>query len=103
MSSDSRSGVTGPVGGVNESSAGGLMCEARAVRVGALVAAPWSASTCRIDRHFSFEQHGIHGIPKLTTRVGSAIAVMLAMALGHIRRGRPQQLRSRVRSSPATG
>jgi hypothetical protein len=32
-----------------------------------------------------------------------AIAVMLAMALGHIRRGRPQQLRSRVRSSPATG
>ena len=38
----------------------------------------------RIDRHFGFEQHFIRGIAKMTTRVGLAIAVMMAMALGGI-------------------
>jgi hypothetical protein len=51
----------------------------------------------RIDRHFGFEQHFIRGIAKVTTRVGLAIAVMMAMALGHIRAGRPEQMRSLVR------
>ena len=57
----------------------------------------------RIDRHFGFEQHFIRGIAKMTTRVGLAIAVMMAMALGHIRAGRPEQMRSLVKPIPATG
>jgi hypothetical protein len=57
----------------------------------------------RIDRHFGFEQHFIRGIAKMTTRVGLAIAVMMAMALGHIQAGRPGQMRSLVQPIPATG
>jgi len=57
----------------------------------------------RIDRHFGFEQHFIRGIAKMTTRVGLAIAVMMAMALGHIQQGRPTQMRSLVQPIPATG
>jgi hypothetical protein len=57
----------------------------------------------RIDRHFGFEQHFIRGLAKMTTRVGLAIAVMMAMALGHIRQGRPEQMRSLVQPIPATG
>jgi len=57
----------------------------------------------RIDRHFGFEQHFIRGIAKMTTRVGLAIAVMMAMALGHIQQGRPAQMRSLVQPIPATG
>ena len=55
----------------------------------------------RIDRHFGLEQHFIRGIAKMTPRVGLAIAVM--MALGHIRQGRPGQIRSLVKPIPATG
>lgn len=56
-----------------------------------------------LDRHFGFEQHFIRGIAKMTTRVALAIAVMMAMALGHIRAGRPEQMRSLVQPIPATG
>jgi hypothetical protein len=56
-----------------------------------------------LDRHFGFEQHFIRGLAKMTTRVGLAIAVMMAMALGHIQQGRPQQMRSLVQPIPATG
>ena len=56
-----------------------------------------------IDRHFGFEQHFIRGLAKMTTRVALAIAVMMAMALGHIRQGRPEQMRSLVQPIPATG
>ncbi len=55
------------------------------------------------DRHFGFEQHFIRGIAKMTTRVGPAIAVIMAMALGHIQRGRPEQMRSLVQPIPAPG
>ncbi|WP_245232797.1 transposase [Thiorhodococcus minor] len=57
----------------------------------------------RIDRHFGLEQHFIRGIAKTTTRVGLAIAVMMAMALGHIRQGRPEQMRALVQPIPSTG
>jgi len=57
----------------------------------------------RIDRHFGFEQHFIRGIAKMTILVGLAIAGMMAMALGHIRAGRPEQMRSLVKPIPATG
>jgi hypothetical protein len=36
----------------------------------------------RIDNGFGFERHFIRGRPKMTTRVGLALAVMMAMALG---------------------
>jgi hypothetical protein len=50
----------------------------------------------RIDHSFGFEQHLIHGLAKMQTRVGLALAVMMAMALGHFKQGRPQQMRSLV-------
>ena len=57
----------------------------------------------RIDLHFGFEQHFIRGLAKMTTRVDLAIAVMMAMALGHIQQGRPRQMRSLIQPIPATG
>jgi hypothetical protein len=57
----------------------------------------------RIKRHFGFEQHFIRGITKTTTRVGLAIAVIMAMALGHVQQGRPAQMRSSVQPIPAPG
>jgi hypothetical protein len=53
----------------------------------------------RIDHRFGFEQHFIPGLAKMQTRVGLALAVMLAMALGHIE-SRPQQMRSLVQPIP---
>jgi hypothetical protein len=54
----------------------------------------------RIDHSFGFEQHFIRGLAKMQTRVGLALAVMMAMALGHIRQDRPQQMRSLVQPIP---
>jgi hypothetical protein len=51
----------------------------------------------RIDNSFGFEKHYIRGKAKMQTRVGLAIAVMMAMALGHARAGRIGQMRSLVR------
>jgi hypothetical protein len=51
----------------------------------------------RIDNSFSFEKHYIRGKAKMQTRVGLAIAVMMAIALGHARAGRIEQMRSLVR------
>jgi hypothetical protein len=39
----------------------------------------------RIDNSFGFEKHYIRGKAKMQTRVGLALAVMMAMALGHVR------------------
>jgi hypothetical protein len=39
----------------------------------------------------------------MTTRVGLAIAVMMVMALGHIKAGRAQQMRPLVQPIPANG
>jgi hypothetical protein len=57
----------------------------------------------RIDNSFGFERHFIRGRAKMTTRVGLALAVMMAMALGHVRQGRLEQMRSLVQPIPATG
>lgn len=57
----------------------------------------------RIDHSFGFERHFIRGGAKMQTRVGLALAVMMAMALGHVRQGRLKQMRSLVRPIPATG
>jgi hypothetical protein len=50
----------------------------------------------RIDNSFGFEKHYIRGGAKMQTRVGLSIAVMMAMALGHARAGRIEQMRSLV-------
>ena len=49
------------------------------------------------------QEHFIRSLAKMTTRVGLAIAVVMAMALGHIQQGRPRQMRSLVQPIPATG
>ncbi|MDZ7697229.1 MAG: hypothetical protein U5R49_10010 [Deltaproteobacteria bacterium] len=51
----------------------------------------------RLDNDFCFEKHYIRGKAKMQTRVGLATAVMMAMALGHVRAGRMKQMRSLVR------
>jgi hypothetical protein len=51
----------------------------------------------RLDNDFCFEKHYIRGKAKMQTRVGLATAVMMAMALGHVRAGREKQMRSLVR------
>ena len=51
----------------------------------------------RLDNDFGFEKHYIGGKAKMQTRVGLAAAVMMAMALGHVRAGRIEQMRSLVR------
>ena len=57
----------------------------------------------RIDNHFCFEKHYIRGKDKMQTRVGLALAVMMAMALGHIKEGRLDQIRSLVKPIPPPG
>ena len=54
----------------------------------------------RIDRVLGFEQHTIRGLKKMEARVGIALVVLLAMALGRIRRGQRDQLRSIVAPPP---
>lgn len=51
----------------------------------------------RLDHSFGFEDHYIRGQAQMTARVGLALAAMMALALGHVREGRPQQMRSLVR------
>jgi len=57
----------------------------------------------RVDNSFGFEKHFIRGMAKMQTRVGLALAVMMAMALGHVKAGRVEQMRSLVQRIPATG
>jgi hypothetical protein len=51
----------------------------------------------RIDKSFGFEKHFIRGQAKMKTRMGLALAVMMAMALGHVKAGRIEQMRSLVK------
>ena len=48
----------------------------------------------RIDQRFGFEHHYIRGKVKMQVRVG------LAMALGHVQEGRPEQMRSLIKPVP---
>jgi len=50
----------------------------------------------RIDRVYGFEEHFIRGKAKMTLRVGLALTVMLAMALGHLKEKRSEHIRSLV-------
>lgn len=51
----------------------------------------------RIGEQYRFEKHYIRGLKKMKTRMGIAMIVMLSMALGHIREGRMDRIRSLVR------
>lgn len=48
----------------------------------------------RLDRVLGFEQHTVRGQAKMELRVGLGLAVMLAMAVGRIRNGEPEKMRS---------
>ena len=50
----------------------------------------------RIDNSFRFERHFIRGKARMTARAGLAVAVMMALAVGHIKAGRPEKMRSLV-------
>jgi hypothetical protein len=54
----------------------------------------------RIDNSFGFENHFIRGKSKMQARVGLALAIMMAMALGHAVEGRKEQMRSLVKPVP---
>ncbi len=51
----------------------------------------------RLAGGFGFERPGIRGLAKMHLRVTMAMTIMLAMALGRIRAGQPEHLRSLVR------
>ena len=50
----------------------------------------------RFAQSYRFERHYIRGYVKMETRAALAVAVMMAMALGHVRNGRQQQMHSLV-------
>ena len=50
----------------------------------------------RIDQVFGFEHHTIRGLAKMRLRVGLALAVMLALAVGSIAEKKPELMRSLV-------
>ena len=53
----------------------------------------------RIGVSFGFGNHYIRGLKKMQTRVGLALCVMLAMAAGWIKEGKPGNIRSLVKAS----
>ena len=54
----------------------------------------------RLDNSFNFETHYIRGLAKMKTRVGLALAVMMALALGQVRAGHAERMRSLVGAVP---
>jgi len=54
----------------------------------------------RLDVSFMFENHYIRGQSKMEFRIGIALVIMLALALGAIKAGAQDQMRSLVRKLP---
>ena len=50
----------------------------------------------RLDVSFGFERHYIRGLARMKVRVGMALSIMLAMALGQVRNNKPDRMRSLV-------
>jgi hypothetical protein len=50
---------------------------------------------------FGFEKHFIRGLKKMEVRVGLALCVMLAMAVGRMKEGRQELMGSLVKSPVA--
>jgi hypothetical protein len=55
----------------------------------------------RIDGSFQFERHYIRGKKKMQLRMGLALMVMLALAVGHLRAGEKEKIRSLVQPRAA--
>ena len=55
----------------------------------------------RLDVSFGFERHFIRGKEKMKCRVGLALVVMLAMAVGFIEAGEKEKMRSLVMARAA--
>jgi hypothetical protein len=55
----------------------------------------------RIDGSFQFERHYIRGQKKMQLRMGLALVVMLALAVGHLRAGEQEKIRSLVQPRAA--
>jgi hypothetical protein len=55
----------------------------------------------RVDEGYRFEKHYIRGHQKMELRFGLAFVVMLAMALGHIKNGEKEKMRSLVQTRAA--
>ena len=55
----------------------------------------------RLDGSFQFERHYIRGQKKMQLRVGLALIVMLALAVGHLREGENEKIRSLVQPRAA--
>jgi hypothetical protein len=55
----------------------------------------------RLDGSFQFERHYIRGKKKMQLRIGLALVVMLAMAVGHLKEGEKQKIRSLVQPRAA--
>jgi len=53
----------------------------------------------RLDLSFGFERHFIRGLKKMNLRCSLALCVMLTLALGRIRKKRPDLMRSLVKSA----
>ncbi|MDD4528156.1 MAG: transposase [Candidatus Margulisbacteria bacterium] len=51
----------------------------------------------RLDESFGFEKHYIRGIKKMKIKCGVALCVMLAMAVGRIKEGQADKMRSLVK------
>ena len=47
----------------------------------------------RLDGFFGFENHNIRGLKKMEMRIGLALCVMLALAVGRLRQKRPELIR----------
>ena len=54
----------------------------------------------RLDVSFGFEKHTIRGMKKMRLRVGLALVIMLALAVGAIQAGRAERMRSLVDCLP---
>ena len=50
----------------------------------------------RLDGSFGFERHFVRGLARMQARMGLALAVMMALALGSVANGRPERMRSLV-------
>ena len=55
----------------------------------------------RLDVNFGFERHYIRGHKKMQLRVGLALMIMLALAVGHVRAGEQEKMRSLVKRPAA--
>jgi hypothetical protein len=55
----------------------------------------------RLDGSFQFERHYIRGKKKMQLRVGLALVVMLALAVGHLKEGEKEKMRSLVQPRAA--